>query len=124
MGVYRYGAGFILFLQESTKNGWVQVDPPSPYAQTGMKCSLGISVLKYEADSVQTVRHMCCLTLIDIASVSLSIVWEGKVRTVTFFLISFRQGCNRTIFLRGQSNFFLIFSRCEMLFPSRKFPCW
>ena len=42
LGVYRYGVSFVpKFLRESIvlKNGWVQVD--LPYAQTGLKSSLG-----------------------------------------------------------------------------------
>ena len=35
-----------------------------------------------------------------------------------------KQGRNRNIFLRGQINFSWFFSRCEMLFPGRKFPFW
>ena len=40
------------------------------------------------------------------------------------FLSAHIQGRNRHIFLRGQSHFSWFFPRCEMLFPSRKFPFW
>ena len=38
--------------------------------------------------------------------------------------LAYKQGCNRHIFLRGQSHFSWFFSRGEMFFPGRKFPFW
>ena len=41
LSVYRYGASFVpKFLRKVPKNEWVQVDPPPPCAQTGVKSSL------------------------------------------------------------------------------------